>query len=51
GEAKHPAPEGTKSMVYVVAALAVLSLAAGVLVGFPMKVVNVATTQMSWWLR
>ena len=51
GEAKRPAPEKTKSMVYVVAALAVLSLAAGVLVGFPMKVVNVATTQMSWWLR
>jgi proton-translocating NADH-quinone oxidoreductase chain M len=51
GEAKRPAPEKTKSMVYVVALLAVLSLAAGLLVGFPMKVVNVATTQMSWWLR
>jgi NADH:ubiquinone oxidoreductase subunit 5 (subunit L)/multisubunit Na+/H+ antiporter MnhA subunit len=51
GEAKRPAPEKTKSMVYVVAVLAVLSLAAGVLVGLPMKVVNVATTQMSWWLR
>lgn len=51
GEAKRPAPEKTKSMVYVVAVLAVLSLAAGLFVGFPMKVVNVATTQMSWWLR
>ena len=51
GEAKHPAPEGTKSMVYVVAILAVLSLAAGLFVSFPMKLVNVATTQMSWWLR
>jgi proton-translocating NADH-quinone oxidoreductase chain M len=51
GGAKHPAPEGTKSMVYVVAILAVLSLAAGLFVSFPMKLVNVATTQMSWWLR
>jgi hypothetical protein len=38
-------------MVYVVAVLAVLSLAAGLFVSFPMKLVNVATTQMSWWLR
>jgi len=51
GEAKHPAPEGTKSMVCVVAVLAVLSLAAGLLVAFPMKLTNIATTQMSWWLR
>jgi formate hydrogenlyase subunit 3/multisubunit Na+/H+ antiporter MnhD subunit len=51
GEAKHPAPEGTKSMVYVVAVLAVLSLAAGLLVAYPMKLTNIATTQMSWWLR
>jgi len=51
GEAKHPAPETSKSMVYVVALLAVLSLAAGVFVAFPMKVISVATTQMSWWLR
>ena len=51
GDLKHPAPESTKSMVYVVAALAFLSLAAGVLVAYPMKLVNIATTQMSWWLR
>jgi proton-translocating NADH-quinone oxidoreductase chain M len=51
GQARHPAPEGTKSMVYVVAALAVLSLAAGLFVSYPMKLVNIATTQMSWWLR
>ncbi|HVP90392.1 MAG TPA: NADH-quinone oxidoreductase subunit L [Terriglobales bacterium] len=51
GEAKCPAPERTKSMVYVVALLAVLSLAAGLLVSYPMKLVNVATAQMSWWLR
>ena len=51
GELKHPAPEKTKSMVYVVAVLAVLSLAAGILVSYPMKLANIATTQMSWWLR
>ncbi len=51
GEAKHPAPEKTKSMVFVVATLAVLSLAAGLLVSYPMKLVNIATAQMSWWLR
>jgi NADH:ubiquinone oxidoreductase subunit 5 (subunit L)/multisubunit Na+/H+ antiporter MnhA subunit len=51
GDLKHQAPESTKSMVYVVAALALLGLAAGIFVAYPMKVVNVATTQMSWWLR
>ena len=51
GEAKRPAPEKSKSMVFVVAVLAVLSLAAGLFIAYPMKVVNVATTQMSWWLR
>ena len=51
GEAKHPAPERTKSMVYVVAILAVLSLAAGLFVAYPTKLTNIATTQMSWWLR
>ena len=51
GEAAHPAPERTKSMVYVVAVLAVLSLAAGLFVAYPMKLTNIATTQMSWWLR
>ncbi len=51
GDVKHPAPERSKSMVYVVAALAVLSLAAGVFVAYPMKLVNIATAQMSWWLR
>ena len=50
GEPKHAAPEGTKSMVYVVAALAVLSLAAGLFVAYPMKLVNIATTQISCWL-
>jgi NADH:ubiquinone oxidoreductase subunit 5 (subunit L)/multisubunit Na+/H+ antiporter MnhA subunit len=51
GEAKHPAPEGTKSMVYVVSVLAFLGLVAGIFVAWPMKLANIATTQMSWWLR
>ncbi len=51
GEARHPAPEKTQSMVCVVAVLAFLSLAAGLLVAFPAKLTNIATTQMSWWLR
>lgn len=51
GEARHPAPEKTTSMVAVVAILAFLSLAAGVLVSWPMKLVNAATTRISWWLR
>jgi formate hydrogenlyase subunit 3/multisubunit Na+/H+ antiporter MnhD subunit len=51
GELKHPAPEKTKSMVFVVALLAFLGLAAGLLVAYPMKLVNIATTEMSWWLR
>jgi hypothetical protein len=38
-------------MVSVVAILAVLSLAAGLFVAYPMKITNIATTQMSWWLR
>ncbi len=51
GECKKPAPEKTKSMVFVVATLAVLSLAAGIFVAYPMKIVNIATAQMSWWLK
>jgi proton-translocating NADH-quinone oxidoreductase chain M len=51
GEAKKPAPEGTPAMVGVVAVLAALSLAAGFLVSYPMKLVNVATTHISWWLQ
>jgi hypothetical protein len=38
-------------MVYVVAVLAILSLAAGLFVAYPMKLATIATTQMSWWLR
>jgi len=51
GEAKAPAHEGTRSMVFVVTLLAVLSLAAGILVAYPMKLAEVATAGISWWLR
>jgi proton-translocating NADH-quinone oxidoreductase chain N len=51
GEAKEPVPEGTTSMVFVVTLLAVLSLAAGILVAYPMKLANTATTMISWWLK
>jgi proton-translocating NADH-quinone oxidoreductase chain N len=51
GELKEPAPEKTPSMVGVVAALAALSLAAGLLVSYPMKLANIATFHMSWWLK
>jgi NADH:ubiquinone oxidoreductase subunit 5 (subunit L)/multisubunit Na+/H+ antiporter MnhA subunit len=51
GEAKAPAREGTRSMVFVVSLLAVLGLAAGIFVGYPMKVANLAVTGISWWLR
>jgi len=46
GEARdqsiHAHPEGTPSMVWVVAGLAVLSLAAGILVKYPMDLSNIA---------
>ncbi|MDI6845302.1 MAG: NADH-quinone oxidoreductase subunit L [Candidatus Saccharicenans sp.] len=51
GELKIPAPEKTPSMVGVVTVLAVLSVVAGLLVTYPMKLVQVATTHISWWLR
>jgi len=51
GEAKHPAPEKTPSMVFVVALLAVLSLAAGVFISTPAKLAGIATTNLSWWLK
>jgi NADH:ubiquinone oxidoreductase subunit 5 (subunit L)/multisubunit Na+/H+ antiporter MnhA subunit len=51
GDLKEPAPERTKSMVAVVAVLAFLSFAAGLLVAYPMKLINVATSNISWWLR
>jgi NADH:ubiquinone oxidoreductase subunit 5 (subunit L)/multisubunit Na+/H+ antiporter MnhA subunit len=51
GELKIQAAEKTPSMVGVVAVLAVLSILAGVLVFYPMKLVQMATTHISWWLR
>jgi len=51
GQAQAPAPEKTRSMVFVVALLAVLSLAAGLFVAYPAKLAAAATTHISWWLR
>jgi proton-translocating NADH-quinone oxidoreductase chain N len=51
GEAQEQAPEKTPAMVGVVALLAGLSFAAGLLVSYPMKLVNIATTHISWWLK
>jgi NADH-quinone oxidoreductase subunit L len=51
GEAKTPAPEGTRSMVSVVGLLAFLSLVAGIFVAYPTKIVQAATTHIMWWLK
>jgi proton-translocating NADH-quinone oxidoreductase chain N len=51
GDLKESAPEKTRSMVAVVAVLAFLSFAAGLLVSYPMKLINVATSNISWWLK
>ena len=51
GEAKAPAPEGTRSMVSVVGLLAFLSLVAGIFVSYPTKIVQAATTHIMWWLK
>ncbi|MBC7362290.1 MAG: NADH-quinone oxidoreductase subunit L [Candidatus Aminicenantes bacterium] len=51
GELKIAAPEKTPSMVGVVAILAVLSVLAGLFVSYPMKLVQMATTHISWWLK
>jgi proton-translocating NADH-quinone oxidoreductase chain M len=50
GEAKSAPKEGTRSMVFVVVLLAVLSLLAGLLVSYPMKLVNVATAEIVRWI-
>ncbi|MBN2200246.1 MAG: NADH-quinone oxidoreductase subunit L [Candidatus Aminicenantes bacterium] len=49
GEATETAPEKTRGMVFVVALLAVLSLLSGLLVAYPMKLVETATTSIIWW--
>lgn len=46
GEAKLAVPEKTNSMLFVVIVLAALSLISGIFVAYPMKLVNIATTQI-----
>ncbi|MEO0162802.1 MAG: proton-conducting transporter membrane subunit, partial [candidate division WOR-3 bacterium] len=46
GEAKIPAKEGTNSMLFVVIVLAILSLLAGIFIAYPMKLADIATTQI-----
>jgi len=46
GEQKLTIPEGTNSMLFVVIVLSVLSLAAGIFIGYPMKLVDIATTEI-----
>ena len=50
GEAKSPKKEGSRSMVWVVAVLAILSLLSGLLVFWPMKLVTVTTSEILRWL-
>jgi len=51
GENKLATAEKTNSMLFVVTCLAILSLAAGLFVAYPMQLVNVATAQIMGWLR
>jgi hypothetical protein len=51
GEQKMSIPEKTTSMLFVVIVLTVLSLAAGIFVAFPMKLVHIATSQITYWLQ
>ena len=46
GEVKIAAPEKTRSMIFVVALLAILSLVAGIFVSYPAKVAEIATTHI-----
>jgi hypothetical protein len=43
---KIVAPEKTRSMIFVVALLAILSLVAGIFVSYPAKVAEIATTHI-----
>jgi len=51
GEAKHPAPEKTPIMVFVVGLLAVLSLLAGLFISVPAKLAGIATTGITGVLK
>ncbi len=46
GAAKIQAKEGTNSMLFVVIVLAILSLLAGIFIAYPMKLADIATTQI-----
>jgi proton-translocating NADH-quinone oxidoreductase chain M len=46
GEVKIAAPEKTRSMIFVVALLAILSLVAGIFVFYPAKLAEIATTHI-----
>jgi len=50
GEIKSHEKEGSRSMVWVVTTLAILSLLAGLFVSYPMKLVNVTSTEILRWL-
>jgi NADH:ubiquinone oxidoreductase subunit 5 (subunit L)/multisubunit Na+/H+ antiporter MnhA subunit len=50
GEAKHTAKEATTSRVFVVVVLAILSLLGGIFVAYPMKLVNIASTEILRWM-
>jgi NADH:ubiquinone oxidoreductase subunit 5 (subunit L)/multisubunit Na+/H+ antiporter MnhA subunit len=49
--AGHGHPEGTRSMVWVVVTLAVLSLLAGLLVAYPTQLANVAAGEILRWIQ
>jgi len=51
GEPKSDHKEGTRSMVYVVVVLAVLSLLAGLFVAYPTKLANVASGEILRWMK
>jgi NADH:ubiquinone oxidoreductase subunit 5 (subunit L)/multisubunit Na+/H+ antiporter MnhA subunit len=51
GEVKTPGHEGTRSMVAVVAILAVLSLMAGLLITYPATLAEVTTAHIMGWLK
>jgi proton-translocating NADH-quinone oxidoreductase chain N len=51
GEAKSDRKEGTRSMVFVVVLLAVLSLLAGFFVAYPTKLTNIAASEILRWMK
>jgi proton-translocating NADH-quinone oxidoreductase chain M len=51
GEARSDKKEGTRSMVFVVVLLAVLSLLAGFFVAYPTKLANIASVEILRWMK